>query len=100
MITYEDRDHETPVDLVCFPGSSGVVPWVAAGSQPGSSLDRKFQSAVAQYESGQFAQAAAQLEALVRQVPESFEVRDSWDRPMPRNRKIPKPGSTWRRPCA
>src|SRR6266404_4853889 len=35
------------------------VPWVAAGSQPGSSLDRKFQSAVAQYESGHFVQAAA-----------------------------------------
>ena len=52
------------------------VPWVAAGSQPGSSLDRKFQSAVAQYESGHFAQAAAQLEALVRQVPESFEVHE------------------------
>jgi tetratricopeptide (TPR) repeat protein len=52
------------------------VPWVAAGSQPGSSLDRKFQSAVAQYESGHFAQAAAQLEALVHQVPESFEVHE------------------------
>jgi tetratricopeptide (TPR) repeat protein len=52
------------------------VPWVAAGSQPGSSLDRKFQSAVAQYESGHFAQAATQLEALVHQVPESFEVHE------------------------
>ena len=52
------------------------VPLVAAGSQPGSSLDRKFQSAVAQYESGRFAEAAAQLESLLHDVPESFEVHE------------------------
>src|ERR1700692_3675962 len=52
------------------------VPLVAAGSQPGSSLDRKFQAAVAQYESGRFAEAAAQLEALLHEVPQSFEVHE------------------------
>jgi tetratricopeptide (TPR) repeat protein len=52
------------------------VPLMAAGSQPGSSLDRKFQSAVAQYESGRFAEAAAQLESLLHEVPESFEVHE------------------------
>ncbi len=52
------------------------VPLVAAGSQPGSSLDRKFQAAVAQYESGRFAEAAAQLESLLHEVPESFEVHE------------------------
>jgi tetratricopeptide (TPR) repeat protein len=52
------------------------VPLVAAGSQPGPSLDRKFQSAVAQYESGRFAEAAAQLESLLHEVPESFEVHE------------------------
>ena len=52
------------------------VPLVAAGSQPGPSLDRKFQSAVAHYESGRFAEAAAQLETLLHDVPESFEVHE------------------------
>src|SRR5258708_17743969 len=39
-------------------------------------LDRQFQAAVAQYESGRFAEAAAALEALLREVPESFEVHE------------------------
>ena len=52
------------------------VPLAAAGSQPGQNLDRKFQSAVAQYESGRFAEAAAQLETLLHEVPESFDVHE------------------------
>ncbi len=39
-------------------------------------LDRQFQAAVAQYESGRFTDAAAALEALLREVPESFEVHE------------------------
>src|SRR5690349_14663778 len=39
-------------------------------------LDRQFQAAVAQYDSGRFAEAAAALEALLREVPESFEVHE------------------------
>jgi tetratricopeptide (TPR) repeat protein len=39
-------------------------------------LDRQFQTAVAQYESGRFAEAATALEALLRTVPESFEVHE------------------------
>jgi tetratricopeptide (TPR) repeat protein len=39
-------------------------------------LDRAFQTAVAQYNSGKFAEAAAGLEFLVRQQPEVFEVRE------------------------
>lgn len=39
-------------------------------------LDREFKSAVAQSEAGQFAQAAAQLEDLLRSVPRSFEVHE------------------------
>jgi Flp pilus assembly protein TadD len=39
-------------------------------------LDRQFQSAVAQYESGHFAEAATALESLLREVPESFEVHE------------------------
>jgi tetratricopeptide (TPR) repeat protein len=45
-------------------------------SQQGLTLDRKFQSAVAQYESGRFAEAAAQLETLLHEAPESFEVNE------------------------
>src|SRR5712671_392297 len=39
-------------------------------------LDRQFQAAVAQYESGRFPEAATALEALLREVPESFEVHE------------------------
>lgn len=39
-------------------------------------LDQKFKAAVAQYEAGQYAEAATQLEKLVREVPESFEVQE------------------------
>ena len=39
-------------------------------------LDRQFQNAVAEYNSGKFPEAAAQLESLVREVPESFEVHE------------------------
>jgi len=50
---------------------------ISAEDQPSSQqLDRAFQSAVAQYNSGKFAEAAAQLEHLERQVPESFEVQE------------------------
>ncbi len=52
------------------------APPATAGSQQGLSLDRKFQSAVAQYESGRFAEAAAQLETLLHDAPESFEVNE------------------------
>jgi tetratricopeptide (TPR) repeat protein len=39
-------------------------------------LDRAFQAAVAQYNSGKFAEAAAGLENLARQQPEVFEVHE------------------------
>jgi tetratricopeptide (TPR) repeat protein len=39
-------------------------------------LDRDFQSAVAQYEAGRYPEAAAQLEKILPQVPESFEVHE------------------------
>ncbi len=48
------------------------------GAPSGSTerLDRQFQAAVAQYESGRFPEAAAALESLLREVPESFEVHE------------------------
>jgi len=39
-------------------------------------LDQEFKAAVAQYETGQYPEAAAQLEKLVREVPESSEVQE------------------------
>lgn len=39
-------------------------------------LDREFKAASAAYDSGHFAEAAAQLENLLREVPESFEVHE------------------------
>ncbi len=39
-------------------------------------LDRQFQSAVAQYDAGHFADAAAQLEELLPRTPKSFEVHE------------------------
>jgi tetratricopeptide (TPR) repeat protein len=39
-------------------------------------IDRQFQEAVSKYEAGKFPEAAAQLEHIVREVPNSFEVQE------------------------
>jgi Flp pilus assembly protein TadD len=39
-------------------------------------LDKKFQTAVAQYDSGHYAEAAAQLEALLHEAPDRFELHE------------------------
>ena len=52
------------------------VPPVAAAAAQKPRLEREFQAAVAQYESGHFAEAAQRLESLVREVPESFDVHE------------------------
>jgi tetratricopeptide (TPR) repeat protein len=49
---------------------------VTARSSQDQHLDRDFQAAVAQFDSGHYAEAAAKLEALLQQVPESFEVHE------------------------
>lgn len=43
---------------------------------PSRSLDQSFQTAVADYNSGHFPQAASKLEALVGQAPNSFDVHE------------------------
>lgn len=48
----------------------------AALANAQSNLDQQFQSAVAQYNAGHFAEAAAQLEDLLPRVPNSFEVHE------------------------
>jgi len=55
--------------LACL-SAAGVVP------QQSQDLDREFQAAVAQYDSGRYTEAAVKLENLVREAPESFEVRE------------------------
>jgi len=47
-----------------------------AGEQDTQRLNRKFQSAVAQYDAGHLPEAAAQLESLLREAPNSFEVHE------------------------
>jgi tetratricopeptide (TPR) repeat protein len=48
----------------------------AAGSPQHQDLNREFQAAVADYDSGRFPQAATKLETLLRDLPESFEVHE------------------------
>ncbi len=48
----------------------------AAEDTPSQKLDRQFQSAEAQYNAGQFAEAAGQLEKILPQAPKSFEVHE------------------------
>jgi len=48
----------------------------AAGDDQNQKLDRQFQSAVAQYNAGHFAEAALQLENLLPSAPKSFEVHE------------------------
>ena len=48
----------------------------AAGSRQNPRLDHEFQAAVAQYDSGHYAEAAARLESLLPDVPDSFEVHE------------------------
>ena len=45
-------------------------------SQNGQNLDQQFQAAVAEYHAGQYAEAATQLEALLPQVPQSFDLQE------------------------
>jgi tetratricopeptide (TPR) repeat protein len=49
---------------------------VTAQDYPKQRLDRDFQSAVAQYDAGHFADAANQLEALLPHAPKSFEIHE------------------------
>jgi tetratricopeptide (TPR) repeat protein len=56
----------------------GFVPVGSAGGgqKQRGDLDREFQAAVAQYDAGRYAEAAAQLEQLLHEIPESFEVHE------------------------
>jgi tetratricopeptide (TPR) repeat protein len=49
---------------------------VPAYSYQDQHLDHEFQAAVAQYDAAHYTEAAAKLESLLKQVPESFEVHE------------------------
>ena len=59
--------------LLVFFAYGTLAPAVYAGQKD---LDRDFKAAVDLYEAGKYPEAAAQLEKLVREVPESFEVQE------------------------
>jgi tetratricopeptide (TPR) repeat protein len=50
--------------------------FAAAQDNPKQKLDREFQSAVAHYDAGRFTEAATQLEELLPQLPNSFDVEE------------------------
>ena len=52
------------------------VTFASAEDTQQQKLDRQFQSAVAQYNAGQYAQAATQLEVLLPLVPNNFQVEE------------------------
>jgi tetratricopeptide (TPR) repeat protein len=50
--------------------------WTQAQENPRQSFDRQYRAAVAQYEAGRYAEAAAQLEALLPHAPKSFALHE------------------------
>jgi tetratricopeptide (TPR) repeat protein len=60
-------------------GSLALLPSLAtsrADTENRQTLDRKFQSALAHFNSGQYAAAQQELESLVKALPKSFEVQE------------------------
>ena len=64
------------IRLVILCSLLACVPCALAEESQNQKLDRQFQSAVAQYDAGHFAEAAAQLEDLLPHVPNNFEVQE------------------------
>ena len=68
-------------ELTILIGYALVATWSvaqnhSAGSGRNQELNRQFQAAVAQYDEGHLPEAAAQLEKLVHEVPDSFEAHE------------------------
>ena len=58
--------------IACF----AFLPCLGSEIDQKQRLEREFQAALAQYDSGNFAAASSMLEKLVRQLPDSFEVHE------------------------
>ena len=57
--------------LLCALSLRAAIP-----GQTATGFDREFQSALSDYNAGNFARAAQELEALARQAPEHFEIEE------------------------
>lgn len=64
-----------PMALACLAVTAGALAAVAGSGQT-EGLNREFEKAVAQYDAGHFAEAAALLESLLPHAPESFEAHE------------------------
>ena len=64
------------VGLVLFAGLSPSPAADQANTAGSSELDRKFQSALAHFNAGQYAAAQQELESLAKALPKSFEVQE------------------------
>jgi tetratricopeptide (TPR) repeat protein len=62
--------------LLVFAALSPTLVATQADAEDHQALDRKFQSAQAHFNSGQYAAAQDELEALARTLPDSFEVQE------------------------
>src|SRR5208337_3477039 len=62
--------------LVLFAALSPSLAASQAGGEGREALDRKFQSALAHFNSGQYAAAQQELESLAKVLPKSFEVQE------------------------
>jgi tetratricopeptide (TPR) repeat protein len=62
--------------LISFSSLSIALPSAGRENLQGKDPDQEFQSAVAEYESGHYAEAAAKLNVLLVELPESFEIHE------------------------
>jgi Flp pilus assembly protein TadD len=62
--------------LACLPDPPAATGQEKHAGPSRQQLDREFEAASAEYDSGHFSDAAQQLENLLREVPESFEVHE------------------------
>ena len=67
---------ESPFRRVFLCSLLFCAPFAAAQEDQSKVLNREFQSAVAQYDAGNLPEAAARLEKLLPQIPESFEAHE------------------------
>ncbi len=76
MLTYVSVRTRLRVIWLTFLSLLACVPTVAVARAQGEQLERDFQASVTLYNSGRFAEAATQLEKLLREVPESFDAHE------------------------
>jgi tetratricopeptide (TPR) repeat protein len=76
VLTYEAVIIRHRLKWMCLLSVLTSLTAATAQSQQSQTLNREFQTAVAQYDAGQYAGAAAQLERLLPRLPNSFDVHE------------------------